>query len=123
MALLNFMSFLPIFRQPLTASTLFFRLYDLIVLESIEAAETKVMDVLGTRGANMGRMRMGWTVGMEALGSPWMGTEMLARMPLAGKEVDTRVERGVGEDGSWPPPSCASLDHREGGRERRTIIA
>ena len=27
-------------------------------------------DVLGTSGENMGRERMGWTVGMEALGSP-----------------------------------------------------
>ena len=26
---------------------------------------------MGRRTANMGRMRMGSTVGMEALGSPW----------------------------------------------------
>ncbi len=75
-----------------------------MVPELMEAAETKVREVEGTRGwfcscglargnglgaevgegggegeggmrrtANMGRMRMGSTGGMEALGSPWRG--------------------------------------------------
>lgn len=38
--------------------------------EAMEAAETKSTDEAGTSGANMGRAMMGWTVGMEALGSP-----------------------------------------------------
>jgi hypothetical protein len=40
------------------------------VPELMEASETKRMDVCGTNGANMGREIMGWTVGIEALGSP-----------------------------------------------------
>lgn len=39
--------------------------------EEMEASETKRMDVWGTSGANMGRLMMGCTVGMEALGSPY----------------------------------------------------
>lgn len=43
-----------------------------IVPEEMEEAETKRMEVEGTRGANMGRAMMGWTVGIEALGSPYI---------------------------------------------------
>ena len=38
--------------------------------EEIEEAETKRMLVEGTRGENMGREMIGWTVGIEAFGSP-----------------------------------------------------
>ena len=37
----------------------------------MEACETNVMLDEGTIGANIGRMMMGSTVGIEALGSPW----------------------------------------------------
>ncbi len=43
-----------------------------MVPDSMEAWETKRTEVEGTRGANMGRAMMGWTVGMEALGSPFL---------------------------------------------------
>lgn len=36
----------------------------------MDDSETKRIDVWGTSGANIGREIMGWTVGMEALGSP-----------------------------------------------------
>ena len=39
--------------------------------DEMDDSETKRMDVDGTRGANMGRPIMGWTVGMDALGSPY----------------------------------------------------
>jgi hypothetical protein len=68
---LNFISFLPIFLQFLTASTRLRKPYDLITPEEMDAWDTKVMLDCGTKGANMGRMMMGSTVGMEALGSPW----------------------------------------------------
>jgi len=42
------------------------------VPDVMEDSETKRMEVEGTRGANMGREIMGWTVGMDALGSPWL---------------------------------------------------
>lgn len=38
--------------------------------EEMDACETKVMLLCGTSGANIGRMMMGSTVGIEALGSP-----------------------------------------------------
>ena len=41
-----------------------------MVPEEMEAWETNVMLDEGTRGANMGRIMIGSTVGMEALGSP-----------------------------------------------------
>jgi hypothetical protein len=41
--------------------------------DEMDAWLTKVMLEAGTRGANMGRMMTGSTVGMEALGSPWYG--------------------------------------------------
>ena len=43
-----------------------------MVPDVMEASETKRMLVCGTRGANMGRAMMGCTVGIEALGSPWV---------------------------------------------------
>lgn len=36
----------------------------------MEEADTKRMEVEGTSGANMGRAMMGWTVGIDAFGSP-----------------------------------------------------
>lgn len=40
--------------------------------EEREEAETKRTEEEGTSGANMGREMMGWTVGIEALGSPFL---------------------------------------------------
>lgn len=65
-----FISRLLMFRQFLTASTRFERLYEAIRPESIEAFETHVIEVEGVSGANMGRIIIGSTVGIEALGSP-----------------------------------------------------
>ena len=85
---LNFISFLPTVRQPLTASIRFLRPYVSMVLLSMEACDTNVMEVLGTKvfrivnngtlpssrqehTANIGRMMIGSTLGIDALGSPW----------------------------------------------------
>ena len=70
LASLNFISRLPILLQFLTASTRFFSPYDATAPESMLALDTNVIEVAGTMGANMGRMMMGSTVGIEALGSP-----------------------------------------------------
>jgi hypothetical protein len=45
-------------------------LYEAIVPLSIEAPETNRMEVEGTRGANIGLVIIGSTVGIEAFGSP-----------------------------------------------------
>ena len=66
----HFISFFPMFLQFFTASIRFFSPYSDILPDVMLAALTKVMDVEGTRGANIGRMITGCTVGMEALGSP-----------------------------------------------------
>lgn len=84
---LNFMSFFPILRQFLTGSTRFRRLYVAMVPDSMEAFETNVTEVFGTNvcrlgsavrqvygrdaiTANIGRIIIGSTRGIEALGSP-----------------------------------------------------
>lgn len=54
----------------LQASTRFDRLYDATLPVVMEACETKVTHVEGTKDANCVREMMGSTVGIEALGSP-----------------------------------------------------
>ena len=89
---LYFISFLPIFLQFFTTSIRLRNWYVWTVPVSTEALDTKVMDVWGTKvchgeykfegekgdldydawllTANIGRIKTGSTVGMDALGSP-----------------------------------------------------
>ena len=93
------MSFLPTFLHPLTASTLFFKLYAAIVPVSIEACDTKEIDVVGTKvffrsvrtylcsmewnqhTEYIGLIMIGSTVGIDAFGSP-CDTRVLEREDL-----------------------------------------
>lgn len=88
------MSFFPILRQFFTGSTRLRKLYVAMVPDSMEAFETNVIEVLGTNvctlesgvrqtcgtdviTANIGRIIIGSTVGIEALGSPCLVMSMV----------------------------------------------
>jgi len=63
----------------------------------MEAWDTKVMLEEGTSGANMGRMTIGSTIGMEAFGSPWSVGCMLVGFHVGMKNMEARCGIGGGK--------------------------